>query len=116
MDRATGPYAFAYWTMFLSATLLPFTLFYKKLAANPWYALFVAVCMKIGWYFERFVIFLTSYQRDYLPNQMGTNWLHFPLVELLLLFLQGFVLAIVFLGIFELIEHIKRMGKGSLQN
>ena len=34
INRATGPYAWAYWIMFLSALILPLTLFHKKLAIN----------------------------------------------------------------------------------
>ena len=56
MNRATGPNAIAYWIMFLSALILPLTLFVKKLATIFWYVLLVAFAMKIGMYLERFVI------------------------------------------------------------
>ena len=47
IQRATGPYKWSYWIMFLSALILPFTLFIKKIASNFYYVIFVAIFMKI---------------------------------------------------------------------
>lgn len=104
-NRATGPYWWAYWFMLLSSSVLPFTLLYKRLALKPLYLLFVAFFMKIGMYFERFVIIVTSFHRDYLPpyNDDYATSFDFPMA-LMILTLQGFILAILLLGIFELIE------------
>jgi hypothetical protein len=41
VNRATGPYKIAYWIMFLSASILPFSLLVKKLGTKFWYVLFV---------------------------------------------------------------------------
>lgn len=102
-NRATGPYWWAYWLMLLSASILPFTLFYKKWALKPLYLVFIALSMKIGWYFERFVLMVTSFHRDYLPNEDNAASFDFPMVGMVLT-LQGLILAILLLGIFELIE------------
>jgi len=113
-NRATGPYAIAYWVMFLGALILPFTLLIKKLASKYWYVLLVAFAMKSGMYFERFVIIVTSFHRDYLPNN-GNSEFDNRTVELLglfsygigIIFLQGVIITILTLGIFEIIKRKK---------
>jgi hypothetical protein len=114
IDRATGPYAWAYWMMLLSALILPFTLLIKKLASKFWYVIFVAFGMKIGMYFERFVIIVTSFHRDYLLNN-GNSELEDKNSELIdsfsfdigMIFLQGLIIAILALGIFEVLKKKK---------
>jgi hypothetical protein len=113
IERATGPYSWAYWTMFLSALILPFTLFIKKISSNFYYVLFVAIFMKIGFYFERFVIVVTSFHRDYQSeNAEFTDSLSFGI---LMIFIQGIIIAIISLGIFEIIKQ-KRIKNKSFVN
>lgn len=104
VKRATGPYKVTYWIMFLSAALFPFTLLIKKLASKFWYVLLIAFLMKIGLYFERYVIIVTSLHRDYLPPSETTNSFNFPFFGLSMLVLQGFLLAIITLGIVEMMK------------
>ncbi|MGX7666744.1 hypothetical protein [Flavobacterium pedocola] len=99
-SRATGPYWWSYWLMFSGAVLLPYTLFFKKLGLNPLYLLCIAVFLKIGRYFEMFVIYVTSLHRDYFPGN-SNEWLDYFPTGLLLIVLQGFLLGIVLLGIVE---------------
>ncbi|WP_405569104.1 hypothetical protein [Winogradskyella sp. Asnod2-B02-A] len=118
INRATGPYAWAYWIMFVSAIILPLTLFIKKLASKFWYVILVAFGMKSGMYFERFVIIVTSFHRDYLPGNRNTE-LENGNVELIdlfalsigTLFFQGVILTILTLGIFEIIKQKKTVHK-----
>ena len=107
LNRATGPYWWAYWLMFISAAILPFTLLYKKLFSKAFYLLFIAIFMKIGMYFERFVIIVTSLHRDYASDNERFNLSNYLIIGFLMLILQGFILAIILLGIFELIERKK---------
>jgi hypothetical protein len=109
IERATGPYKIAYWIMFLCALIFPFTLFYKKLASKFWYVLLVAFGMKIGFYFERYVIFVTSLHRDYLPSSYKSEFTCLPNFGIGLFFLQGFIIAILSLGIFEIIKRRKKV-------
>ena len=114
INRATGPYAWAYWIMFFGALILPLTLFIRKLASKFWYVLLVAFGMKSGMYFERFVIIVTSFHRDYLP-QNGNSEFDKRNVELIdlfafgigTIFLQGIIISILLLGIFEIIKRNK---------
>lgn len=103
-NRATGPYWWSYWLMFLSATVLPFTLLFKKLRSKFWYVLIVAFGIKLGSFFEKFVIIVTSLHSDYLSS----SWVFvdFPLI-FGLFFLQGFLLAIFLLIIYNLIIRLK---------
>lgn len=111
INRATGPYAWAYWVMFLSALILPLTLLIKRLASKFWYVLLVAFGMKSGMYFERFVIIVTSFHRDYLPQNGNSEFdnRNIELIDLFAfgigtIFLQGIIITILILGIFEIIK------------
>ncbi|MES2574389.1 MAG: hypothetical protein V4572_05575 [Bacteroidota bacterium] len=104
IERATGPYSWAYWTMFLSALILPFTLFIKKVSSNFYYVLFVAIFMKIGFYFERFVIIVNSYHRDYGTEKENAEFTDSFSFGIVILFIQGILIALISLGIFEIIK------------
>lgn len=104
VTRATGPYAWAYWIMLLGALILPFTLFIKKLARKFLYVLVVAFAMKSGMYFERFVILVTSYHRDAITENEANSLLDSFTYNIGVLSLQGFLIAITLLGIFEIVK------------
>lgn len=104
INRATGPYAVAYWIMLCGALILPLTLFNGKLASKFWYVLLVAFGMKSGVYFERFVIILTGIHRDYgTENESFESMVPF-LKWTGLLFLQGIVISIVILWILKIMN------------
>ena len=75
VNRATGLYRFAFWIMFLSATVLPFSLLNKKLASKFWYVLLVVFAMKIGFFMERLALFTTSFPQDYSRDNQHDNFL-----------------------------------------
>lgn len=68
VNRAFGPYAWAYWTMITCNVITPQLFWSKKLRTNPWVTLAVGVIVNIGMWFERFVIICTSLTRDFLPS------------------------------------------------
>jgi hypothetical protein len=106
-NRATGPYKYAYWLMLISATVLPFTLLIKKLSTKFWYVLLIAFFMKVGVYFERFVIITTSFHRDYAPNVGMTNITESLIYGLSVFFIQGFIISVILIGILKMIERKK---------
>ena len=112
IQRATGQYKWAYWIMFLSALILPFTLFIKKIASNFYYVIFVAIFMKIGFYFERFVIIVTSYHRDYGEEMRNVEFIDSFSFGVIMLFIQGITIAIILLGIFEILKKKRLQNKG----
>lgn len=107
IERATGPYSWAYWTMFLSALILPFTLFIKRISSNFYYVIVVAFFMKTGFYFERFVIIVTSFHRDYQTESEKVVFTDSLSFGILMVFIQGIIIAIISLGIFEIIKKKK---------
>lgn len=102
IDRATGPYAWAYWMMFFSSLILPFTLLSKKLASKFFYVLIVAFAIKLGMYFEYFVIIITSLHRDYLPKSETVELIDMYKLRIGIKILQAVAITVLTLGIFEI--------------
>jgi molybdopterin-containing oxidoreductase family membrane subunit len=71
VNRALGPYAWAYWLMVTCNVVAPQLFWSKKLRTSPLVILIVAVAVNIGMWFERFVIVVTSLSRDFLPSSWG---------------------------------------------
>ena len=103
-SRSTGPYKIAYWTMFLCALILPLTLFIKKIASKFWYVILVAFGMKIGFYFERYVIFVTNLDRDYNPSSQSSEFPNLYTFGIGVIILQGIIIAFLSLSIFEFLK------------
>ena len=68
INRATGPYAWAYWIMMTCNVISPQLFWFKKLRTNIIFTFFMSIIVNIGMWFERFVIIVTSLHRDYLPS------------------------------------------------
>ncbi|MFC4818600.1 hypothetical protein [Flavobacterium sp. GCM10023249] len=107
LTRATGPYWFSYWLMLFCSTLLPLSLLFERLATKRIYLLFVFLLIKVGVLLEFFTIAMVSFHRDYLSEHANYDWWNSPLGIILLCFAQGFLLALVLLGVFELVEKVK---------
>lgn len=71
INRATGPYAWAYWTMVTCNVFVPQLLWFKKCRTTPWMMFIVAILVNVGMWFERFVIIVISLTRDFLPSSWG---------------------------------------------
>jgi len=72
VNRALGPYAWAYWIMVSCNVLGPQIFWVKRLRRNLWVMWAVAVAINVGMWFERFVIVVSSLSRDYLPSAWGS--------------------------------------------
>lgn len=68
MNRAFGPYAWAYWTMIFCNVVVPQAFWFKKLRTNIPFMFVATILINIGMWFERFVIVATSLSRDFLPS------------------------------------------------
>ncbi|MFS4418717.1 NrfD/PsrC family molybdoenzyme membrane anchor subunit [Maribacter sp. 2307ULW6-5] len=68
LNRATGPYWWAYWSMMICNVFSPQFMWFKKLRTSISFSFFIALIVNIGMWFERFVIIVTSLHRDYLPS------------------------------------------------
>jgi len=68
LNRALGPYAWAFWIMITCNVLLPQLFWIKKIRRTIPVMFAIAVFINVGMWFERFVIIVTSLSRDFLPS------------------------------------------------
>ncbi len=71
INRALGPYAWAYWTMIGCNVLFPQLFWFKKIRTSIPAMFAIGVFVNVGMWFERFVIVVTSLSRDFLPSSWG---------------------------------------------
>ncbi|MGC4122239.1 MAG: polysulfide reductase NrfD [Myxococcales bacterium] len=71
INRAFGPYAWAYWTMMTCNVITPQLFWFKKVRTSVVASFVLTIFVNIGMWFERFVIIVTSLHRDYLPSSWG---------------------------------------------
>jgi len=71
INRALGPYAWAYWTMVSCNVVFPQLFWFKRFRRSIPLMFVIAVLVNVGMWFERFVIVVTSLSRDYLPSSWG---------------------------------------------
>ncbi len=71
INRATGDYWWAYWSMITCNLIVPQILWLKSWRRTPWKLLIVATFVNVGMWWERFVIIVQSLHRDFLPANWG---------------------------------------------
>jgi molybdopterin-containing oxidoreductase family membrane subunit len=71
INRAFGPYAWAYWTMISCNVISPNFFWFKKLRNSIPVMFVLSLVVNVGMWFERFVIIATSLHRDFLPSSWG---------------------------------------------
>lgn len=68
VNRAFGPYWWAYWSMMTCNVISPQLFWIKKIRTSIVATFILSLVVNIGMWFERFVIIVTSLHRDYLPS------------------------------------------------
>ena len=87
VNRAFGPYAWAYWIMVSCNVITPQLFWFKKIRTNVPVMFVMYIFVNIGMWFERFVITVTSLSRDFLPS----SWDYFnPTLIDILTFIGSF--------------------------
>ncbi len=71
INRATGPYWWAYWTMVFCNVVVPQIFWSKKMRRNIPVMFVASILVNVGMWFERFTIIATSLHRDFLPASWG---------------------------------------------
>ncbi len=71
LNRALGPYAWAYWIMVTCNVVSPQFFWFKKCRQSVPILFILSITTNIGMWFERFVIIVTSLHRDFLPSSWG---------------------------------------------
>ena len=65
LERATGPYAWAYWLMLLFNCVTPLILLNKNIGKKIYLIFLITLFMNFGWIMEYFIILISSMHRDY---------------------------------------------------
>ena len=68
INRATGPYWWAYWIMVSCNVISPQFFWFKRFRRSIPVMFILSIFVNIGMWFERFVITVTSLHRDFLPS------------------------------------------------
>jgi len=68
LNRATGPYWWAYLLMMTCNVVSPQIMWWKKIRTSIVISFLISIVVNVGMWFERFVIIVTSLHRDYLPS------------------------------------------------
>ncbi|MBN8546658.1 MAG: polysulfide reductase NrfD [Ignavibacteria bacterium] len=71
INRAFGPYAWAYWIMVSCNVIFPQFFWVKKFRRSIPVMMVIVIFVNVGMWFERFVITVTSLHRDFLPSSWG---------------------------------------------
>ena len=70
LNRAAGPLAWAYWTMVGCNVGVPQLLWFRRIRRYVPAVFVITLFANVGMWFERFIIIVTSLERDFLPS----NW------------------------------------------
>ena len=106
MNRAFGPFAWAYWIMIGCNVISPQFFWIKKFRTHLMMTFILSIFVNIGMWFERFVITITL-SRDYIPSSwdyyspsifdistfVGSFGLFFTLFILFMKFLPAIAIA-----------------------
>jgi len=68
LTRATGPYAFFYWTLIFCNVLVPQVFWFRRARRNIPTLFIGSILVNIGMWVERFVIIVVSLNRDFMPS------------------------------------------------
>lgn len=71
VNRAFGPYAWAYWIMMTCNVITPNFFWFKRFRTSIVASFILSIIVNIGMWFERFVITVTSLAQDFVPAAWG---------------------------------------------
>jgi len=71
LNRLTGPYRHAYWTLLATNLVIPQLLWFPRVRRNEFVLFVIALSVNVGMWLERFIIVVTSLHRDFLPSSWG---------------------------------------------
>jgi molybdopterin-containing oxidoreductase family membrane subunit len=72
LNRALGPLAWGYWLMVGCNVVVPQLLWFRKVRATVVAVFAICILVNVGMWFERFVIIVSSLQRDFLPSSWAS--------------------------------------------
>ena len=108
LNRMTGPYALAYWSLIACNIAIPQLLWIRRLRTSVPALFIISLIVNVGMWLERFIIVVTSLHRDFLPSSWGmyypTRWDWATYVGTIGLFLTLLFLFIRFLPLISIFE------------
>src|SRR5262245_4638801 len=72
VNRATGPLAWGYWIMVACNVLVPQLLWFARVRRTLPAVFIISLLVNVGMWFERFIITVSSLQRDFLPSSWAS--------------------------------------------
>lgn len=111
-NRPMGIYAPFYWTMMVCNVLVPQLLWFQKMRTHTVALFVISILVNVGMWMERFVIIVTSLEKEFLPSgwfEYWPSWVDWSVFAgTLCFFLFLFLLFIRFLPFIPIME-IKEM-------
>ena len=108
LNRMAGPYAVMYWLLIACNIVTPQFLWFRKVRSKVGALFAIAMVVNVGMWLERFVIVVTSLNRDFLPSAWRmyypTRWDIFTFAGTIGLFLFLVFLFIRFLPLISIFE------------
>lgn len=120
-NRHHGDYAWSYAVLLFCNALVPQLLWFRSIRIRALPLFLIAMTINVGMWFERFIIVVSSLQKDYLPSSWGTYtptfWdfgLFIGTMGLFLVLMVLFIKCLPMLSLFEMREwlHRQHSGKG----
>jgi len=107
-NRMTGPYGPFYLALIFCNGITPQFLWIKKIRTNVVLLFIISLIVNVGMWLERFVIIVTSLNRDFVPSSWGmyypTRWDLMTFFGTLGLFLTAFLLFLRFVPMISIFE------------
>ena len=72
INRATGPLAWGYWIMVACNVLVPQLLWFPRVRRTTLVVFIISLLVNVGMWFERFIIIVSSLERDFLPSSWAS--------------------------------------------
>jgi len=72
INRATGPLAWGYWIMVGCNVLVPQLFWFARVRRTLLVVFIISLLINVGMWFERFIIIVSSLERDFLPSSWAS--------------------------------------------
>jgi len=109
LNRMTGPYAPYYWSLIAINACMIQLFWFKRIRENIAVMFVLSLLVNVGMWLERFIIIVTSLQRDFLPSSWAmyypTRWdfaMFFGTIGLFLTLFFLFIRFVPMISIFEM--------------
>ncbi len=118
-NRMFGPYGWSYWTLIAINAVMIQLLWFKSIRTNTLALFIMSLFVGVGMWLERFVIIVTSLNRDFIPSSWGmyypTLWDFMTFFGTIGLFLTLFLLFLRFVPMISMFEVKTLLPQGKIK-